>query len=225
MPRVACRGGRRRAALRGLQRDILPFAMARRFRPIPSGAIRVAIPDTTQQTAYSCGASCLQAICKYYGVGPDDEWEFVRALRPDHRLGSDPEPIQRAAQRFGLCTRAYLQMTVAQLKAELRRHHAVLLLVQAWGRERRQGRLRRRLDYRHQWRDGHWIIAIGYDRDAIYFEDPSLQAVRGYLRIAELEQRWHHTGHHAERQEHYGLALWQPRRRRSAYTTRAERVQ
>lgn len=163
--------------------------MARHYRPIPPGAIRVALPDTTQQTAYSCGASCLQAICKYYGVGPDDEWEFVRALRPDHRFGSDPEPIQRAARRLGLSWRAYAGMTVAELKAELRQRHPVLLLVQAWGRERRAGRLRRRLDYRGQWRDGHWLVAIGYDRDAIYFEDPSLQAVRGYLRIAELEPR------------------------------------
>jgi predicted double-glycine peptidase len=198
---------------------------ARHFRPIPPGAIRIAVPDTTQQTAYSCGASCLQAICKYYGVGPDDEWEFVRALRPDHRFGSDPEPIQRAARRFGLSYREYAPMTVADLKAELRLRHPVLIIVQAWGRERRQGRLRRRLDYRHEWGDGHWLIAIGFDRDAIYFEDPSLQAVRGYLRIAELEPRWHHAGHHAAHKDHYGLALWHPHRRRSAYTTRAERVQ
>ena len=116
-------------------------------------------------------------------------------------------------------------MTVTELKAELRRRHPVLLLIQAWGRERRQGRLRRRLDYRHQWRDGHWLIAIGFDRNAVYFEDPSLQAVRGYLRVAELEPRWHHAGHQSVHQEHYGLALWHPRRRRSAYTTQAERVQ
>lgn len=199
--------------------------MARHFRPIPSGAIRIAVPDTTQQTAYSCGASCLQAICKYYGVGPDDEWEFVRALRTDHRLGSDPESIQRAAVRFGLRCRAYAPMTVTELKAELRRRHPVLLLIQAWGRERRDGRLRRRLDYRRQWRDGHWLVAIGYDRDTIYFEDPSLQAVRGYLRVAELELRWHHAGKHAVHLDHYGLALWHPRHHRSAYAARAERVQ
>jgi predicted double-glycine peptidase len=45
--------------------------------PIPRGAIRIPVPDTTQQTDYSCGASSLQAICKYYGVGYDDEWEVV----------------------------------------------------------------------------------------------------------------------------------------------------
>jgi predicted double-glycine peptidase len=199
--------------------------MARHFRPIPSGAIRIAVPDTTQQTAYSCGASCLQAICKYYGVGPDDEWEFVRALRTDHRLGSGPEPLERAARRFGLSCRAYAPMTVVELKAELRQRHPVLLLIQAWGRERRDGRLRRRLDYRRQWRDGHWLVAIGYDRDTIYFEDPSLQAVRGYLRVVELERRWHHAGPHAAHLDHYGLAIWHPRRHRSVYTARAERVQ
>jgi predicted double-glycine peptidase len=201
------------------------MAMPRHFRPIPPRAIRIPVPDTTQQTAYSCGASCLQAVCKYYGVGPDDEWEFVRMLRPDHRLGSDPELIQRVARRLGLRSRAYSPMTVAELKAELRLRHPVLLLIQAWGRERRAGRLRRRLDYRHAWRDGHWLMAIGFDREAIYFEDPSLQAVRGYLRIPELEERWHHRGPHADHQDHYGLAIWHPRRHRSAYQARAERVQ
>jgi predicted double-glycine peptidase len=199
--------------------------MARHYRPIPPGAIRIAVPDTTQQTAYSCGASCLQAVCKYYGVGPDDEWEFVRSLRTDHRLGSDPEPIQRVARQLGLRCRAYSPMTIAELKAELRRRHPVLLLIQAWGREKRRGLWRRRRDYCHHWLDGHWVVAIGFDHDALYFEDPSLQAVRGYLRIEELLGRWHHAGQDALHLRRYGLALWHPTRRRSAYATRAERIQ
>ena len=48
------------------------------FHPIPKGAIRVPVPDTSQQTDSTCGASSLQAVCKYFGVGPDDEWQLDR---------------------------------------------------------------------------------------------------------------------------------------------------
>lgn len=51
---------------------------------IPPGAIRVPVPDVTQQTDYSCGPSCLEAICKYYGVGKSEEWQYVRGLCMDH---------------------------------------------------------------------------------------------------------------------------------------------
>ena len=85
------------------------------YHPIPRGAIRICLPDTTQQEDYSCGASCLQSICKYYGVGPDDEWEFVDALGMDYRIGSHPFQIIRAANRYGLRCRQYWPMTVEDI--------------------------------------------------------------------------------------------------------------
>lgn len=38
--------------------------------------------------------------------------------------------------------------------------------------------------------DGHYVVAIGYDRRNIYFEDP-YKFVRTYLSFEELEIRWH----------------------------------
>jgi len=199
--------------------------MPRHYRPVPPGALRIQVPDTTQQTDYSCGASCLQAIAKYFGVGPDDEWQFVEDIGLDHRIGSHPDQIARTAARYGLSSRSYLPMTLDQLRAELDRRHPVMLMIQAWGRQRIGTRMRPRREYRHRWADGHWVVAIGYDREAVYFEDPSLQAVRGYLRNDELEERWHDTARHGRHMEHYGLAIWHRRVRRSVYETRAERIQ
>jgi len=199
--------------------------MARHYRPITPRAIRIPVPDTTQQTDYSCGASCLQAVCKYYGVGPDDEWEFVEAIGLDRRIGSHPDQIERAARRFGLRCKAYRPMSLKQLHAEVRGGHPVLLMIQAWGTERRAGKQRPVLDYSRDWIDGHWVVAIGFDREAVYFEDPSLQAVRGYLRNAELETRWHDTEHHGRHVEHFGLAMWHPTLGGTAHETRAERIQ
>ena len=58
----------------------------------------------------------------------------------------------------------------------------------------------------------------------VFFEDPSLQAVRGFLTYAELEERWHDVGPKKEHIEHYGLVLWKPGARVSAYASRAERI-
>ena len=195
--------------------------MARHYREIHHDAVRIHVPDTTQQTDYSCGASCLQAVCKYYGVGPDDEWEYVEALRMDTRVGSHPDQIQRVANDHDLRFKEYWPMSISQLRAELRKRHPVLLMIQAYGE--REGGLPR-LDYRSDWMDGHWVVAIGYDRDAIFFEDPSLQAVRGYLLDDELAERWHDTARHGRHMEHYGLALWHPRVRRSSYASKAQRI-
>jgi len=97
-----------------------------------------------------------------------------------------------------------------------------MLMIQAWG-EQEDGRGYR--GYAGVWKNGHWVLAIGYDRAGIYFEDPSLQAVRGYLSLAELETRWRDTGPHGKRLHRYGLAIWKPRwSGPSAYVTRAERI-
>jgi predicted double-glycine peptidase len=198
--------------------------MPRHYRPIPENALRIPVPDTTQQTDYSCGASSLQAIAKYFGVGPDDEQEFVRDIGLDHRVGSHPDQIETTAKRYGLRCRPYPGMSLSELHAELRSGHPVMLMIQAWGRQRIGTRMRPRRRYKKWWKDGHWVVAIGFDEEAIFFEDPSLQAVRGYLRNEELETRWHDTARHGRHTEHFGLAIWHPKRQISAYETRAERI-
>src|SRR5437867_9637003 len=194
------------------------------YHRIPRGAIKVPVPDTTQQTDYSCGASCLQAVCKYYGVGPNDEWEYVEALGMDRRIGCHPFQIIRFARLCGLKCREYWPMTVDQIKWELVRRHPVLVMIQAWGAEKVGGRSGRRRSYRDDWGHGHCVVAIGYDRTGLFFEDPVLQAVRGYLSYPEFETRWRDRGPHGRKMPNYGVAIWMPGARRSAYTTRAERI-
>lgn len=191
--------------------------MRRTFCPIPARAIRVAVPDTTQQEDYSCGATCLQSVAKYYGVGPDDEWEFIRDMRFDHRVGSHPDQIIRAANEYGLQCAEYFPGTLNQLKSELRRRHPVLLMIQAWSGKPGS-------EYIRSWKDGHWVVAIGYHADIFFFEDPSLAAVRGYLRRKELLRRWRDTGRRGVHMHRYAVAIWHPDIVHSTYLTRAERI-
>jgi predicted double-glycine peptidase len=194
--------------------------MTSKYHPIPPRAIRIPVPDTTQQTDYTCGASALQAVCKYYGVGPDDEFDFVADMRMP-RSGSDPEHIIRGVRRYRLRYREYFPMSREQLLECLNRRRPVILMLQAWG-ESAGGRSRR--GYKTVWEDGHWVVAIGYTGRGVLFEDPSLQAVRGFLSFRELDLRWHDWGPKKIHMDHYGLAVWKPRARRSVYETRAERI-
>ena len=59
-----------------------------------------------------------------------------------------------------------------------------MVALQAYGNRKQQ-----LANYAEGWTDGHWVIAIGYDREGIFFEDPSLQAVRGYLTDEVLIER------------------------------------
>jgi predicted double-glycine peptidase len=192
--------------------------MIEKYKAIPEGAIRVPLPDTRQGEDYSCGASALQAISGYFGVGPKKEEDYVKALKMDARVGAHPFQIVRAARRYGLRVSEKKGMTVNEVKGCLDRGKPVMLMIQAW-RDSETGK-----SYENEWKKGHWVVAIGYDRAGMYFEDPSLAAIRGFISYRELEERWHDTGPMGRHMEHYGLAVWKPRMLRPAYLTRARRI-
>src|SRR5688572_9437111 len=138
---------------------------------IPRGAIRIPVPDTVQQTDWTCGAASVRAICGYFGCGPSTERQYKLDMSIP-RAGADPEHLMWGFLRYGLDFRAYYPMTVEQLESSVRRGRPVLLMLQAWGKDKRTGQYRR--SYARVWQDGHWVVAIGYDREGVYFEDPSI---------------------------------------------------
>ncbi len=196
--------------------------VTQRYHKIPRGAIKVPVPNTNQNTGSSCGASCMQSICRHYGVGPKDKREYVADLQMDRRVGSHPHQIKRLVRKYGLRYREYLPMTRWQLIENLRDVKPAMLMIQAWGESEEENEHHQ--SYKGIWRQGHWVIAIGYDKTGVFFEDPFLQAARGYLSFRELDERWHDTGPHGKHMEHYGLVIWKPRVQKSAYLTQAERI-
>lgn len=181
---------------------------------IPRGAIRVELPNVVQRQDYTCGAAAVLAIATYYGAEVT-EAELVDVMAFDRR-GSDPAHLHAAAAHCGLRVQEVQPMSDAQLRACLDRARPVILMLQAWGD---------RASYVDHWTDGHWVVAIGYDRRGVYFEDPMLECVRGYLPYAELGARWHDlAGPDDARVERYGLAMWRPRSRGGAQLGRARRL-
>jgi predicted double-glycine peptidase len=184
------------------------------YRTIPDGAIKIDLPNATQVTDYTCGASALLAVCAYFGVGPEDEPEFVHDMGMG-RGGADPIHITTAAARYGLRILECRPMSDRQLIACLDSRWPVVMMMQAWP-------VRRPRSYRRRWTDGHWVVAIGYDSRGIYFEDPSIHGARGFLTYADLRDRWHDIeGRGKERVHRLGIALWKDGVDESVYLRRA----
>lgn len=182
--------------------------MDRSTHRIPRGAIRVELPNVVQQRDHTCGAACLLSIIAFYGAGEPSEDEIAVAMGMTER-GSDPAHLLAAAAHYGLRHQEYRPMSDHQLRACLDRRRPVVIMLQAWGD---------RASYVDHWTDGHWVVAIGYDRTGVYFEDPSIECMRGYLPYADLAERWHDVdGPDDVHVERYGLALWRPGARGSAY--------
>lgn len=160
-----------------------------KYRRIPETAIKIALPNVTQMTDYTCGAAALHAICAYFGVGPEDERAFeIEMAMP--LTGADPIHITTAATRFGLEVEEHRPMTIAQLENCLDEGRPVILMLQAWG-------------------EGHYVVAVGYDDEVVYVEDPSIEGSRGFIDRGELDARWHDVeGDDNHRTERLGIAIW-----------------
>jgi predicted double-glycine peptidase len=172
--------------------------MARSFR-IPEGAIKIPIPDAPQETDYTCGAAALHAICHYYGVGPGDEHIIAKDMAIDPRVGANPDQVIKAVRKYGLDHEVGQPMLIKELIRRIDQHRPTMCMLQAYGG---------RLNYEDDWKDGHWVVAIGYDERGIYFEDPSQTLPRGYLTYPELQARWHDTGRRGRRIVYYGVSIW-----------------
>jgi len=189
------------------------------YKNIPADAIKIPLPDTSQSEDYSCGAVAIQAICGYFGHGLEDEWTLIKELKIDKRVGTNPEQLVSFAKKLGYETRTLQPLDLPGLRKLLDERKPVMMMLQAW----RDGGSSTE-NYEEDWKDGHWVVAIGYDENAIFFEDPALAAIRGYILNEELEKRWHDVGSHNRHIAHYGLAIWKPDIKNPAYYNRARHI-
>jgi predicted double-glycine peptidase len=177
------------------------------FKP---SAIKVPLPDIQQPDEYSCGAASLMAILAYYGAGPEDYDVLKKKLGTTKKDGTDYQRIVRFAAEQGLQADAKPKMTLAQLEECLDEAKPVICSIQAYAENTPA---EKRAEIYKMDDNGHYLVAIGYDADNIYFMDPSLTGRRGFLPKAEFEARWHDnegTDEHPKIIVHLGLVIWKP---------------
>lgn len=164
---------------------------------IPRDAVKINLPKVEQTKPYSCGAAVLRAVCDYFGVGPDDESGFINLLKTNSN-GTMPSDIVRVARGLGLHAFMRQHMTIDSLKSRLEKRIPVICAVQAWGDPD---------NYDEEW-NGHYVVAIGYDDERIYFEDPIMDRHRGFLTYQQFLDRWHDTDREGNKCVRLGISVW-----------------
>ena len=99
-------------------------------------------------------------------------------------------------------------MSISEVKKFIDLGVPVIMIVQAWT-------VKKKVDWEKDWSDGHYVIAIGYDDNKIFFQDPYV-ALRTYLSFDELTERWHFLdGPNGKHHSSIGIAVFGPQK---AYT-------
>lgn len=137
----------------------------------PASAIMCNVEDVQQQLDYSCGVAVLQTVVGYWGIEPPTAAAAAAAMGTDPRDGTGPRAIVAAASRLGLQAKFIADMTDEQLITTLAKHIPVILSIRAYG-------------------TGHYVVAVGIDRENVYVSDPMMSGTLGYLPRADLPARW-----------------------------------
>lgn len=155
-----------------------------------TGKVHIPVPVVEQKHDYDCGPTALEAIGRYHGEVPN--------VRADPEQGTPPDFLIDAAKEKNYNVLARHGMTVDELRDFISNGRAVIIPIQAYGSKSQY----------HKADSGHYVVAIGFDDDNFYFQDPALGENRGYLPIAELDKRWHDREANGRRYDHFGIVIW-----------------
>ena len=75
-------------------------------------------------------------------------------------------------------------MTLDDLRAEIDGGHPVICTIQAWPTAENE-------NYVTEWEESHYMIAVSYDADNVYFMDPATRGNYTYIANDEFMMRWH----------------------------------
>lgn len=149
-----------------------------------AGAL-AALPDVRQATTYTCGPATLAAALAWYGrTATEPALAAKLGTTPDD--GTTIADMVRVARSYGIDAQPREGLTLADLEAAIGAGEVVIVVLQAWAKpEPPTG------GYAGKWNEGHYVIPVAIDREAILFEDPAVEGARAYLTIAEFMDRWH----------------------------------
>jgi len=150
--------------------------------------IKLDFPELRQIYNYDCGVTCLQQVLIYYGIEKrEDELISLLGTKKTSIIehGTKLSSMIEVAEYYGLEAEISKNTTIKKLKELIDDDIPPILLLQAWRDYSKDN-----LDWTKDFKDGHYVVAVGYNDNCIFFEDPS-SVVRTYLTYKELEDRWH----------------------------------
>ena len=156
------------------------------------------LPKTRQSTNYSCGPAALQSVLHYYGAEFRED-VLIKNLKATPENGTNYREIANFAKSQGFDVQICQGMTLDQLKLFLHQKQPVIIALQAWAENE--------VNYMEDWEDGHYVVAIGYDDQRIYFMDPSTLGNYTYIPTSAFLQRWHDTDADNTRLVQFGMVI------------------
>ena len=143
------------------------------------------LTQTRQMTGYSCGASALQAVLKYWGKEIQEE-ALMRLLGTNDEVGTYPEDMIRGAQALGLDAELRENVSLEELEAFTSAGHPVIALAQVWHSQKDTP-----ASAEDEWDCGHYIVVLAVDKDYVYFQDPYIRMGKGFVPRSTFLEHWH----------------------------------
>jgi predicted double-glycine peptidase len=144
-------------------------------------------PELRQVYNFDCGASALQSVLVYYGYNERED-KLLKKLKARNTNIFDNgvyiKDIKKIAESYGLTVSIEKGLEPEELIEYIDKDIPVILLLQAW-RDSKSHK-----NWINDYKDGHYVVLIGYDGFKLIFEDPS-SYTRTYLTFRELDSRWH----------------------------------
>jgi ABC-type bacteriocin/lantibiotic exporter with double-glycine peptidase domain len=137
-------------------------------------------PETRQVFNFDCGSNAMASILVFAGV--EEREDRIALLARTTSNGTSTAGVLRVMRYYALPYRAKQRMKVRALRRGIDAGFPTLLTLQAYRESNRP--------YRELWDDGHWVVAIGYDKRWTLYEDPASYH-RTWLADEELMERWH----------------------------------
>lgn len=153
----------------------------------------VDFPKIKQTEEFSCGAAVLSSILTYYGKSVEER-EIINQLGLHENHGAKEGEIVLYAKKMGFQVISK-QMTTKDVIHFIDRSIPVIILIQAWSDKENP-------QYEQSEKRGHFVVAIGYNREGIYFEDPLL-GHNAFLSYEDIDERWH-----GDQSDHIGIAIF-----------------
>ncbi|MFH0752325.1 MAG: cysteine peptidase family C39 domain-containing protein [archaeon] len=158
---------------------------------------KIVLPQLHQTFGYDCGAKALQTVLAYYNikVREDHIMKYAKTTKKGTPIGG----ILKVVTKYGLKFDSK-QMSIEDIKKYINKKIPVILVLQAWTEKKK-------VNWETNWIDGHYVVAIGYTKDKIIFEDSS-SFEHTFLRYPELEKRWHDIDANGKKYFHHGIAVF-----------------
>jgi predicted double-glycine peptidase len=143
----------------------------------------LAVPITSQETSYSCGAAALLGVLRFWNVYEGREKALYAPLETSRADGTSPQKLVDVARSFGLAAEYRMGLSFDDLRDALKRGVTAIVYLQAWSGMN---------VHRDSCEAGHYVVLVGMDSANAYFMDPASHLTTyAYMPLERLELAWY----------------------------------